>query len=85
MAGRPDLGSELDGIITDFQQMEQLVVNQTSVNSTTAVFYQNSFIMKQFRLTDERLYDDLLALVAFVIIFRIAAYFALYFKASHKK
>jgi len=81
----PKAGEELDGIITDFQQMEQLVINQTSVNSTAAVFYQNSFIMKQFKLTDERLYDDLLALVAFVIIFRVLAYIALYYKASHKK
>lgn len=82
---KPELQDDLNGIINDFQQMESLVVNQTSVNSTTATFYQNSFIMKQFRLTDEHLINDLMILLAFVILLRMAAYYALYYKATHKK
>lgn len=58
-------------------------VLSVALNSTAAreLFYQGSYVMKQFQLTDDNLIEDISVLVVFVILFRLIAYVALYVKA----
>lgn len=54
----------------------------TQLNMT---FYQDSFVMNLFSVTDDTLYTNMTALILFIFVIRLAAYFALSNKASQRK
>jgi len=92
LVGKPEAQANLDRVQKDFKDLKSMLSNNntrqfnlTESVMTEVTFYQDSYVMNQFGLRDEMIHLDIWALLAFVLFFRVAAYFALYVQAKRRK
>lgn len=84
LADKPHLLQEIRQIQTDLTDLKLMSSNVTALTEDaelTQVFYQNSYVLKQFGLVDETLVMNIIYLVTFVALCRLGAYIALRWKA----
>lgn len=87
---KPEYANQLSQLETDLNKLNAHYANHTmspSINETGlnyANHYQESYIMKFFSLTDEAIWFNITVLIMFVVILRIAAYFALCLKVNNR-
>lgn len=87
---KPEYSNQLSELEGELVKLNARYANAT-LNSTMNLtdskvsFYQDSFVMNLFNITDDTLYTNVIALALFFFGIRLAAYFALRDKAVQKK
>lgn len=70
----------IETIVKDFQENNPFISDVFSSNNST-----QSYVMKQFDLTDYSLYVNLMRLVLCFVVFRVVAYVVLLWKTGKKR